>query len=177
MALSYVNRKKQVWLLFEGKTKLGKPRYFLSQADSVEKGKRLTAVPDGHEIFETYGQLFCRKRLPVVITDEEVEVVKKELAKHRLGDHIVERKGKDLIVHKPQTLHHSEYEVRSFGFLAARDEVLRATRHYQPIMRFQLGDQEKRLFVLSRWCFRGDRGLTVDQTGLTRMTPSRDLTS
>jgi hypothetical protein len=101
LSFSYTNRKKQVWHLFERVTRLGKPKYFLSQSETVETGKPLSSVPDGYEIYQKpNGKVFCRKRLPVLISDQEVEIIKKVLSKDRHGDRIVERKGKDLIVYE-----------------------------------------------------------------------------
>jgi len=126
-------------------------------AESVEKGKRLAAVPEGYEIYEKpSGQVFCRKKLPILITDEEMDVVKKELAKIRLGDCIVERKGVELIVHAPQTLQDSnDLPRKSRLFAAGLAEILKQSVQYQHVFQFELVDLKKRRFAASRWCFLG----------------------
>jgi hypothetical protein len=76
---------------------------FLSLSETVETGKPLSSVPDGYEIYEkTNGQVCCRRRRPVLISDKEVEIIKKELASVPLVDCIVIRKGKDLTVYESE---------------------------------------------------------------------------
>ena len=73
MPVTHVNRKRQTYFLHEGKTKTGKPKYFFSK-DS--EGNVLDAIPDGYEIYENpNAQVFLRKKMPQVITDEEIGAV------------------------------------------------------------------------------------------------------
>ena len=140
-----------------GKNKAGKPAYFLSQKTSSEKGQILDEEPKGYEIYEKPdGQVFCRKTTPQVISDDEIAVVEKELARRQLKQCAVERKGKDLIVSEGQGL---DLRGALGGLFMANPKAFEAIstnyRHYQPVLRFQLIDKEKREFALSRWCFLG----------------------
>lgn len=157
MTFSYTSRKRKAWYLFEGRTKLGKPRYFLTQETSNASATRLDAVPAGYEVFEKpNGQVFCRKHLAVLISDEEVLLVEKELAKRQLKNCVVERKGKDLIVHEGQGMELSGGLAMLFlGRPKEFEQLQETSRHYMPVLQFRLSDKEKRLFALSRWCFRG----------------------
>lgn len=157
MNLSYKNRKGQIWHLYEGKTKLGKPKYFLSQASTAENAAPAKKVPDGYEIYEKpNGQVFCRKKLPVLITDEEVRLLEAELARRKLGACIVERKGEDLIIHEAHASGLGVEYRRLYGHMADQVEAAMAkSRHYQPILRFKLMNEGKRLFSVFRWCFKG----------------------
>lgn len=172
--VSYKNRKGQVWRLFEGKTKLGKPKYFLSQAKSVKAAKLSASIPDGYEIYEKpSGQVFCRKIVPILITDDEVKLVEKELGKLKLSSRIVERRGVDLVVHEPQGGGMSKELRRLYGNRAEMVEAaMAAARHYQEIMKFELIDEKKRLFEASRWYFGGS---TDGWFSLAWMKPLADL--
>lgn len=154
--LSYRNRKGQTWYLFAGRTKTGKPKYFLSMSLEAS-GLPLESLPPGHELYETpNGQVFCRRVQPQKIRDSEVEAVRDELS--RLGKEgcIVERKGKSIIIHEPiQMWERGELE-STFGFLAhSVEEMLLAGRQVQPVLKFDLLDEKTRVFTASRWCFRG----------------------
>lgn len=159
MPITYKNRRGQVWTLFEGKTKTGKPRFFLSQASTAENAESAAKIPEGYEVYEKpSGQVFYRKKLPVLITDDEVRLVGAELSRRKLGFCIVERKGEDLIIHEPQGVNLGEDFLRAYG--ATGDHVRREMakmppKHYQPILRFKLMDDEERLFSAFRWCFKG----------------------
>lgn len=157
MAFSHTSRKRKTWYLYEGKTKLGKPKYFLSQETTSEKATPLDAVPEGYEVYEKpNGQVFCGKIQPKLITDEEVAVVEKELAKRQLQNCIVERKGKDIIIHEGKGMDLSGGFAQLFGRNpGALAEIEASSRQYQPVMRFRLQDEEKRDFTLCRWCFLG----------------------
>ncbi|MGD0900880.1 MAG: hypothetical protein ABR915_23860, partial [Thermoguttaceae bacterium] len=73
------NRKRHTYFLHEGKTKAGKPKYFFSR-DS--EGDVLDTIPDGYEVYENpNAQVFLRKAMPQIITDEEVAVVQVGLQK------------------------------------------------------------------------------------------------
>lgn len=155
--ISRKNRKDQTWYLFEGKTKLGKPKYFLSQSKSSEGARLATSVPDGYELYETpAGQVFCRKKLPALITDDEVAVVKRELAKHNKANCIVDRKGKELIIHEPISMGNIRELTGLLGVtISSASEYMKKIQRYQPILRFLLMDEKKRVFSVFRWCFRG----------------------
>lgn len=159
MPISHRNRRGQIWTLFEGKTKTGKPKFFLSQASTAVNAKPASSIPAGYEIYEKpNGQVFCRKKLPVLVTDEEVRVVEDELARRKLSSCIVERKGEDLIVHEAQGLDLGEDFLRAYGAMGdhvRRDLARIPPKHYQPILRFKLMDDEERLFSAFRWCFKG----------------------
>ena len=97
MPVKHVNRKRQTYFLHEGKTKTGKPKYFFSK-DS--EGTLLDAVPDGYEIYENpNAQVFLRKAMPEIITDEEVVAVQIGLRKFAPSQNcIVGTKGEHIEV-------------------------------------------------------------------------------
>lgn len=155
MPITHKNRKGQVWTLFEGKTKTGKPKYFLSQKPA--DGTPASKIPEGYEIYEKpSGQVFCRKKLPVLITDDEVRLVETELSRRRLNACIVERKGEDLIIHEAQGGEGIHDLAKRFGIGKTQvADLIAKSQRYQPVLRFKLMDDEDRLFSAFRWCFKG----------------------
>lgn len=130
MPVKHVNRKRQTYFLHVGKTKTGKPKYFFSK-DS--EGTLLDAVPDGYEIYENLNaQVFLRKTMPQIITDEEVVAVQIGLRKLAPSEScIVGVKGPHIEVYQAQG------------------------GHYHQMLRFTLVDDKARWFSVDRWCFRG----------------------
>ena len=117
MPVTHVNRKRQTYFLHEGKTKTGKPKYFFSK-DSERT--LLDAVPDGYEIYENpNAQVFLRKAMPQVVTDEEVAAVQIGLRKFAPSQNcIVGMKGE-----------HIDRYLRGQG------------GHYHQMLRFTLTDE------------------------------------
>ena len=131
MAVRYVNRKGQTFFLHETRTTTGKPKYFFSMEDD---GVLVEAIPEGHEVYEDPdAQVFLRKKLPRLITDEEIAVVREGLRTHARGQPCTaDVREKHIVVY------HSE-----------RGDL------YQKVLRFTLIDEDRRRFVAERWCFLG----------------------
>jgi len=98
MSIKYTNRIDQKYYLHVGETKTGKPTYYFSMNAGGPLGE---SVPRGFEIYENpNGQVFLRKILPKLISDDELGVVKKELGRiSRLKGCRVERKLRVLTVY------------------------------------------------------------------------------
>ncbi len=130
MSVTHVNRKQQTYFLREGKTKTGKPKYFFSK-DS--EGTLLDAVPEGYEIYENpNAQVFLRKAMPEIITEEEVAAVQIGLRKFAPTQNCI------------------------VGTKREHIEVFQAEGgHYNKMLRFTLTDEKTRQFSVDRWCFRG----------------------
>jgi hypothetical protein len=62
--IEYTNRRGQVYYLYQGVTKTGKPKYYFSMS---LKEEGITAIPDGYEIYENpNAQIFLRKKEPAL---------------------------------------------------------------------------------------------------------------
>ncbi len=126
VAVQHVNRKDDTYYLHQGRTKTGKPKYFFSRKSDGELCQQL---PAGFEIYENpRGQVYCRRIQPKLITEQEIEIVRKAI--RDCGKQFcagVDVKGKDIIVHEGE----------------------------HPCFRFSLCDDDKRLFEASRWCYLG----------------------
>ena len=101
-ALAYTNRKGRRFFLHEGKTKTGKTRYFVAR--TVRDGA-LSKMPEGYEFSETINAVVSVRRIEsgrVAIPDEDVEVIKREIARHaHLRNYRVEARGNTLTVYEP----------------------------------------------------------------------------
>ncbi len=84
MVVTHVNRKRDTYLLHQGKTKTGKAKFFFSKET---EGCVLDAIPEGYEIYENpNAQVFLRKKSPQIVTNGEIEVVRtglQQYAKHQ----------------------------------------------------------------------------------------------
>src|SRR5438552_6407907 len=75
MGIEHVNRRGDTYYLHEGRTKTGKPKYFFSRKRA---GTLAAALPAGYEVYENpNAQVFLRKTLPKLVTDEEVATVER----------------------------------------------------------------------------------------------------
>src|SRR5712691_12152673 len=73
MPITYTNAKEKTYYLYQGTTKMGKPKYYFS---TKPEGTLATTIPEGFEIYENpNAQVFLRKIPPKLITDEERQVV------------------------------------------------------------------------------------------------------
>lgn len=169
MAVEYTNRIGKTYYLREGKTKTGKPRYFFS-SNKDGKGEAVKEIPEGFEIYEhpENAQVFLRKKRLQLITDLEKHLVEKYVSKikgpkryrvdckddymtiYESNVNIGNLKGifGDLLEHTPLRL--------GMSMDGALDFIANvADQHYTAVMRFCLGDKERRLFIAERFCFRG----------------------
>jgi hypothetical protein len=130
MVVTCVNRKRQTYFLHEGKTKTGKPKFFFSK-DS--EGTLLDAIPEGYEIYENpNAQVFLRRKIPQLVTDEEIAVVKAGLRQYASNQNcIVDVKGNQIVIYEGQG------------------------GYFHQMLRFTLTDEKTRRFSVERWCFRG----------------------
>lgn len=157
MAITYQNRKGDVYYLLQGKTPKGAPRYYFSRkpADNV-----VTQIPDGYEIYEKpdSAQVFLRRIVPSAITPGERAFVLAEARRAiRTGAVLVDVEKASLIVYQAEG-HEHLMETLLGGPLPATGPIASWTEthgHYTKMLRFTLVDKEQRLFSAERWCFLG----------------------
>ena len=158
MVVEYENRKEQVFYLHKGRTKTGKAKYFFSLK---KEGDLVETIPEGFEIYENpQAQVFLRKKLLKLITDEEVSLVEKGLEKYSKLKKCIIDVRKEVI-----TIFVSSRELNSFeitdetllGFLNLNEveKQLDRNAHYTPLLQFVLADNDQRIFVAQRFCFLG----------------------
>jgi hypothetical protein len=135
MPITYTNRKDVTYYLHRGQTKSGKPRYFFSRKD---QGDLVDELPAGFEIRESPKDVDCRLDVkPDSITvygrvGPTVDVLVDIFTKHGLP---VMPKGVD--------------EVR---------KMLDRDARYEPVLRFELEDEEERIFAAERMTYSGQGG-------------------
>jgi hypothetical protein len=154
VSIEYTNRKEKRYFLHLGKTKKGTRRYYFSPKSSGDLAER---IPDGYEIHEhPNGQVYLRKIEPHLITDEEIQLVERELRRRgNPGDYRMDVR-KDLItVFESNQMGDPLVDLSPFFALAATRDFMEKHRTYTAILRFMIVDTANRLFVTERFCFRG----------------------
>ena len=158
--IHYTNRKGVTYYLRATTTKAGKVRYVMTKiADGA-----LTELPEGYAITENInGQVSVGRIQPRLITDLEPAIVKSELERLGLNRYRCEVKGRYITVYEP--LHReSDYSpiLKSMGvFTPVMKEHLSEMIDkgpLEPVMRFRLLDEDKRIFEVQRMTYRGEGG-------------------
>ena len=165
MAFIHTTRRGTAYYLHTGPKRGGGVQHFLS---TKKKGTLAAALPEGFEIYETVnGLAFLRRKRPSAIRDEELAVVRGELAKHR-GPmlHEIEVTGGVIVIHEAEG---AQDHWRALGALRPGIDLAALTRQFaqfMPVMRFALHDEERRLFAPERYCFRGsvDDWISIGET-------------
>ena len=176
--LAYTNRKGRTFYLHGGRTKTGKQRYFM--AKTVREGA-LSEMPDGYEFTESINAVVSVRRIEsgrTLIHDEDVEVVRKEIARHKhLAGYRVDARGSAIIVYEPLgglgTNFFDETE-RLFGDTRNRlaREALDLKRvRYEPVFRFERSPDGS--YSASRMSYRGEGGwMPLNLGRLSELTKS-----
>ena len=167
MAYEHCNRRGDVYLLQSGKTRTGKPRYYFGRKLT---GAPVEEVPAGYEVFESpeRGQVYLRKERRTCIAPIEREIVVE-------GIRCLSNVEDDCLVVYLPTRHVHEVNdlVRVLAgpdalqvprFREARDQLIRESEH-EKVMRFELLDDQQRLFHVERWCFRSSHNGWIHLAG------------
>jgi hypothetical protein len=158
MAVEHVNRRGDTFYLHQGQTKTGKPKFFFSRK---REGTLAEGIPAGYEVYESpNAQLFLRRIIPRVVTDEEVAVIERgvrELA--GLTYYIIDVKGNSIVIYLAnENVAFLEGNLfNSLGLTSGSGLAGKIQRllSYSPMMRFTLVDEAERRFSVERWCFLG----------------------
>lgn len=161
MAFQYTNRKGKTYTLQEGKTKSGLPRYFMAVKQT---GTAVDDVPAGYEIWENPEscQVYVRKIRPSPILPAERDFLDNAIREFSRRKHfILDVDDRHLVIY---LLDRNPDDVARLMGLMFGDAGRRVAEldnwtvthgHYHKMMRFTLVDDDKRLFSVDRWCFRG----------------------
>ena len=179
MPITHVNAKGKTYYLHQGTTKTGKPKYHFSPKS---EGNLVEAIPEGYEIYEHPNtQAFLRQAQPKIITDAERQVVDDGMRKYSGVSHYkLDVKGKEILIYTAdQNMGALNDILQSFpGAMGKREQVegiLNQSAHYSPVMKFELIDENKRLFVTQRFCYRGsiDDWIYIGSSGELKLLVSR----
>ena len=157
MAITYVNRRGKTFYLHQGITKKGNPKYYFAQKS---EGQLVDSIPQGFEIYENpNAQVFLRRVRPKLITDEEVEIVRKGVDKYSEAKYYQVDVRKNvisvfLVDQDVEMISESLMSLSNTKKLTAQ-EVANEIGSYSPWLNFVLVDKSQRLFVAERYCFWG----------------------
>lgn len=142
-ALRYTNRRGVTFYLHQGRTKTGKPRYFVAKTIEVAA---LVTMPAGFEFVESINGVVSIRRVdttPKLIPDTDVEAVRAEVARHHhLRYHRVEARKEEVVIYEPVgpfSAREMEHTARELGIatpLLERRIVDQARMRYTPVMKF-----------------------------------------
>jgi hypothetical protein len=174
MAFQHRNRRGDVYVLQAGKTRTGKPSYYLGRKLT---GAPIEDVPAGYEVYESprRGQVYLRKELQTCIEPEERTIVADGVRLFSEVSHFsVDFEEDSLVVYVPTM---SDDRLNSLvQFLAgpdalqvprhraARDQLVRELEH-EKALRFQFCGNQQRLFLVKRWCSRMTEGRWIHLGG------------
>ena len=158
MGIEYKNRRGYVYRLLVGKTKTGKPKYYMAKSKKAQGGP-VDEMPEGFEIHEdpVDGRVVLRKTRPRKVTEQEQRYLEDAIRQYSEVRHfIVAADGDALVVYT------SSFSPKGSGAEQIADlfgprglEVFSSHANYSKMMQFVLWNEEKRLFTVGRWCFRG----------------------
>jgi hypothetical protein len=123
-------------------------------------------MPAGFEFAESINGVVSVRRVdnsPKLVADDDVEIVRSELARHRhLRHHRVEAAKVEIVIYEPtDSMSDSELQGNN-GLLSEiferRMESLGAKRKYQPVMRFQVSTAKTGEYSVQRMTYRGEGG-------------------
>ena len=167
MAYQHRNRRGDVYLLQAAKTRTGKRRYYFGRKLT---GEPIEDVPAGYEVYESpqHGQVYLRKELLTCIAPGEREIVEDGISLFSEVSHFVVDIEEDCLVVYVPTMSDDRLNslVRHVAgpdalqiprYREARDQFVRESEH-EKALRFQLYDDEQRLFLAERWCSRDADG-------------------
>ena len=164
-ALSCTNRMGVTYYLHEGKTKTGKPRYFV--AKTVRKGA-LSAMPEGYEFSESINGVVSVRRVDTSapqISELDLAVVRAELARHaHLRRHRVEVVKGEIVVFEAlggMSLDGMGDLARMWGvtpeMMESRLGPLQSKTRYDPVMKY-VPAEEPGHYAVHRMTYRGEGG-------------------
>jgi hypothetical protein len=163
MPFSYTNRKGVSYILYRGRTRTGKPRYYFGRPGQSQD-EPVPEIPPGFTISESVnGVVSLVKNRPALIQPEEVAAVEAAIQQHpEARRYQVAVKGNRIEVYERFGPDYnavvSELHIPGLSRPGLAEE-LRALEerhaHYTPVLRFTLLDSKQRLFSVERMCYLG----------------------
>lgn len=160
--MEYINRRGDCYYVFQGTTKTGKPKFYVSKRPESDAGSMVTSLPPEFELYESPsdGRVSVRRQRASNIIPPERDLVH-QLAETHSAYSCVQTviEGDRIVVYTPSVdpERSSQLMERTFGHAAVArlaDWTQRNT-HYNAELRFSLADADKRTYVLERYCYRG----------------------
>ncbi len=157
--MKYVNRRGEAYYVFQGVTKTGKPKYYVSlKAESVA-GIQIDSLPDDFELFESPidARVSIRKRIPSDIYDNELQFVQERT--NSMVQNVRTRvvcEGRSIVIYESARTDEFKSMASVFGGSTSRFvEIMQSSSPMSPAFRFKLIRKKERIFEAQRFCFRG----------------------
>jgi hypothetical protein len=119
------------------------------------------------------GQVFLRKKRPTIIRDSEIRVVDEGMRKYSdIKYYRLDTKKNAIIVYLADQDIETMRELFPGGYIlkyGGMEKALDSILNYSPMMRFALTDNEKRMFVVERYCFLGSIDDWINIGGLDKL--------
>jgi hypothetical protein len=157
--MNYINRKGDVYFVFQGVTKTGKPKYYVSLKSKSDAGQQIDSLPDDFELHEDPidARVSVRKKQPSEIHDFELEFMRDrvELEAKNVQARVVIQ-GRSLVIFESPDLGQFDYLSKHMGGLPSSAlRQVQSRSQMSPAFRFKLISKEDRVFEAQRFCFRG----------------------
>jgi hypothetical protein len=175
MPVSYTNRKGVPYILYRGRTRTGKPRYYFGRPGQSQD-EPVPEIPPGFTISESVnGVVSLVKDRSALIQPEEVAAVEAAVQQHpEARRYRVAVKGNRIEVYGRVGPDYNALVSELYIPVQSRPglaEELRALEerhaHYAPVLRFTLLDPKLRLFSVERMCYLGSIDGWLDLLGQT----------
>lgn len=157
--MKHVNRRGEVYYVFQGVTKTGKPKYYVSRKAESQAGEPIDSLPDDFELFESPvdARVSIRKKVPSDIYDNELQFVQERIKLTvKNVKALVVREGRSIVVYESAGADEYKSMASAFGGLTSRFvEAMQASCPMSPAFRFKLVRKKERMFEAQRFCFRG----------------------
>ena len=162
--VAYTNRMGVTFYAHVGRTKTGKPRYFV--AKTIGDGA-LSALPDGFEIIESINGVVSVRRIPTgtpVVLPGDLDLARAELSRHgHLASHRADVVKGEIIVFEPagalDPAGFADMAQRwglGFGALGGFAARVKQRIRYAPVMKFVPAGDGK--YSVHRMTYRGHGG-------------------
>lgn len=157
--MEHTNRKGDRYFVFEGKTKTGKPKFFVSRKPSSDGGNRIDSLPEDFELFEDPSShvVTVRRRKPTRIKQFEADLIRDlaiKLSSHTVVQAVID--GDYIVLYAPDQDSRDLGEMFEgmLGSIGSIANSIASRGRYTAVMRFKLADEDNRLYQASRYCFR-----------------------
>jgi hypothetical protein len=157
--MKYVNRRGDAYYVFQGVTKTGKPKYYVSRKAESAAGIQIDLLPDDFELFESPidARVIIRKRVSSDIYDNELNFVQERansMARNVRAK--VVSNGRCIVIYESARAEEFKSMASVVGGLTSRFvEAMQSSSPMSPAFRFKLIRKKERVFEAQRFCFRG----------------------
>ena len=157
--MKHVNRMGKTYYVFQGATKTGKPKYYVSLKAESDSGEQVEVLPDDFELFEdpTDARVSIRRKAPSDINEFELEFVRDRIETMERGMMTrVVSKGQFILIYESlNTQQFDSFAKKMDGLPSFAVRMMQTTSQMSPAFRCKLIGKKERIFEAYRYCSRG----------------------